>query len=71
MVKRGQPILICEPCDRSYNVSNWTAAWKGLDFDVALKKQENGTNKSTPMKLLVLGESLEARSPHRCELTSP
>lgn len=30
-VRRGQPSHICEPFDRSYFVTNWCLAWKGLE----------------------------------------
>ena len=35
-VKRRQPGHICEPFERSFHVTSWTAAWKGLDFSSAL-----------------------------------
>jgi hypothetical protein len=62
MVRRGQSTHICEPFEKSYFVTNWSAAWKGLDFSPALKEQ-----KGTDLTLLVLGESHVVGGPQKCK----
>jgi hypothetical protein len=67
MVRRGQGTHICEPFERSFFVTNWSAAWKGLDFGPAVKA---GENEASAVKLLVLGESKILDGPDRCKETS-
>jgi hypothetical protein len=67
MVRRGQGIHICEPFERSVNVSNWAAAWKGLDFRSAVRGQVAGETGRDPLHMLVLGESKVEGAPHRCK----
>jgi hypothetical protein len=70
MVRRGQSILNCEPFGRSFNVMNWTSAWRPLDFSSVVKGQEKVKEGSRRPKLLVLGEGREStRGVGRCELS--
>ena len=70
MVRRGQSTHICNPFEKSYFVTNWTAAWKGLDFSPALKEQKMG-DAGTDLKLFVLGESHVLGGPQKCKWISP
>lgn len=65
MVRRKQNTHICEPMERSYNITNWSAAWNGLDFSPAVQEQKKLQDKK--LRLLVLGESKEVKSPDRCK----
>lgn len=69
MVRRRQRIHICEPFERSFSVTNWSAAWKGLDFSTAIKGDENGKSERTALKMVVLGDSKELGMPGRCKWT--
>jgi hypothetical protein len=66
MTRRGQSTHICEPFDRSYNISNWCMLWKDLDFSPAVKATAERKESGRP-KLLVLGGSGEAHMPGRCK----
>ena len=78
-VRRGQMIHVCEPFERSYHVTSWTTAWKGLDFSSALlvdsgmeeykekEKQEEERQRRTTSELLVLGTSESGDGPKRCK----
>ncbi|KAH8599506.1 hypothetical protein B0O99DRAFT_659317 [Bisporella sp. PMI_857] len=46
----------------SYNISNWSAAWKGLDFGEAVKGENKGRN---PKLKLLLGEGKALNGPDR------
>ncbi|KAL4864684.1 hypothetical protein BDV12DRAFT_200848 [Aspergillus spectabilis] len=61
MVRRGQPIHICEPFERFYSFSNWCGAWRGLDFSSAI-----GEQKERPVvDLLVVGQGNKPGAPRR------
>ncbi|KAH8900504.1 hypothetical protein GQ53DRAFT_835516 [Thozetella sp. PMI_491] len=64
MARRGQMTHICEPFDRSYNISNWCSVWKDLDFSPAVKAAADGKDNVRP-KMLVLGGSGELSMPVR------
>jgi hypothetical protein len=70
MVRRGQIVHVCEPFERSFFVTNWTAAWKGLDFSPAIKEPEPNENGTSAPKLFVLGESKIIGGPDRCKQLS-
>jgi hypothetical protein len=61
----GQIMMICEPFQKLYSVSNWCRAWQGLDFSNA----EGGSGGKGVKKLepIVLGLSKQLGSPGRCE----
>ncbi|KAJ3533676.1 hypothetical protein NM208_g7879 [Fusarium decemcellulare] len=63
LARCGQVMLICEPSQKLYSVSNWCGAWQGIDFSHATKEPQE-TNKIVP-ELMVLGQSRLARSPLR------
>ncbi|TAQ86634.1 hypothetical protein B7494_g5046 [Chlorociboria aeruginascens] len=65
MVRRKQPIHTCEPFEKSMNITNWCAAWKGLDFSGAIKAQEKERPERNELKMLVLGDSKEFSAPSR------
>lgn len=67
MVRRGQPTHICEPFEKSYFVTNWTAAWKGLDFSPAIREQKKGGSSEADLKLFVLGDCHVEGGPQRCK----
>ncbi|KAH8600572.1 hypothetical protein B0O99DRAFT_659089 [Bisporella sp. PMI_857] len=56
------PLHICEVFEWSYNISNWSAAWKGLDFGEAVKGENKGRN---PKLKLLLGEGKALNGPDR------
>ena len=67
-VRRGQSIFTCEPFERFFHVTNWTSAWRTLDFSSVVKGQEKVKEGSRRPKLLVLGEAKESASETgRCE----
>lgn len=64
--------LICEPFESVCFISSWTAAWKGIDFGVAMKtstmeKEEHTTKEKKRTEMLVLGETILPNTPARCE----
>ncbi|RTE82406.1 hypothetical protein BHE90_003034 [Fusarium euwallaceae] len=61
--KRRQVMLICEPFEKLYSVSNWCGAWKGIDFSVA--EEEPQVKSEQGWDMLVLGQSRLAKSPGR------
>lgn len=67
MVRRRQPVHVCELFERSFFVTNWTAAWKGLDFSPAIKEPEHVANGISNLKLFILGESKVVGGPDRCK----
>jgi hypothetical protein len=69
MVRRGQPIHICEPFERFYSVSNWCGAWKGLDFRgaVALTDPEREERTLLDVDMLVVGQGNKPGAPRRCK----
>ena len=72
MVRRGQVNMTREPFERSLHVTNWTAAWRSLDFSPVVKGQEKVQEASRRPKLLVLGEAKVSRRPvGRCESFPP
>jgi hypothetical protein len=70
-VRRGQINLTCEPFERSFHITNWTSAWRDLDFSSVVKGEEKANNGSRRPKLLVLGEGRPgnefSRTPRRCK----
>jgi hypothetical protein len=69
MVRRGQSTLIVRPFEKLYFVTNWSAAWRGLDFSPAVKKDEKTRDAGAPLKAFVFGHSGEANKPQRCNDT--
>jgi hypothetical protein len=69
MVRRGQPIHICEPFERFYSISNWCGAWKGLDFRgaVAVKGPELEERTLLDVDMLVVGQGNKPGAPRRCK----
>lgn len=90
-VRIGQASHICEPFERSYFVTNWCLAWKGLEDvfpssasaaagNVSEKTEEKERETETERektestttinavkrKLMVLGHSMEKKTPNRC-----
>ncbi|UPK95372.1 hypothetical protein LCI18_006307 [Fusarium solani-melongenae] len=61
--KRRQVMLICEPFEKLYSVSNWCGAWKGIDFSAAEKEPQ--VEKEHTWDMLVFGQSRLAKSPTR------
>ncbi|RSL73023.1 hypothetical protein CEP53_000856 [Fusarium sp. AF-6] len=61
--KRRQVMLICEPFEKLYSVSNWCGAWKGIDLSVA--EEEPQVKSEQGWDMLVLGQSRLAKSPGR------
>lgn len=59
-------MLICEPFEKLYSVSNWCGAWKGIDFSAAEKESQEKREQDWDM--LVFGQSRLAKSPARCKL---
>ncbi len=66
MVRRGQRMHICEPFERSFFISNWTAAWRDLDVSLVISGAKEGKGNTKP-KFLVLGSSREMGIPLRCK----
>ncbi|KAL2674174.1 hypothetical protein Neosp_012621 [[Neocosmospora] mangrovei] len=64
--KRRQVMLICEPFEKLYSVSNWCGAWKGIDFSAAEKEPQ--MKREHAWDMIVLGQSKLAKSPTRCKL---
>jgi hypothetical protein len=77
LTRRGQSIHICEPLDRSYNISSWSGAWKGIDFACAAIKdtaaatgeEAVGAEKNVPKpEMMVLGSAAWRGQFQRCKL---
>jgi hypothetical protein len=69
MVRRGQPTHICEPFNRSYGTTNWCAAWRGLDLSCGTGTTSSSAGNATDgvvTKMMVIGQSVEVKSPDRC-----
>jgi hypothetical protein len=68
-------LLLCEPGDNSFHVTNWSAAWHGIDFTPAVERLYLETTQNQPtqkLRMLVLGQSREtSNSIHRCKLSAP
>lgn len=67
MVRRGQVMHTCEPMEKSYSVTNWCGAWKGIDWSKAAKRGENEADESEKMDILILGQGGELKTPRRCK----
>lgn len=67
MQRRKQGTHICEPFERSHGVSNWSPAWRDLDFSPALQDGAKPARHGKPLRLVVLGQGTELKSPKRCE----
>lgn len=78
-VRRGQATHICEPLERSYFVTNWCLAWKGLEEIVSTtmkaednnekgeeKEKEHPPTSGVKPKMMVLGHSMPRDTPSRC-----
>ncbi|EEU37513.1 uncharacterized protein NECHADRAFT_86403 [Fusarium vanettenii 77-13-4] len=52
--KRRQVMLICEPFEKLYSVSNWCGAWKGIEFSAAEKEPQ--VKREHAWDMLVLGQ---------------
>lgn len=65
--KQKQHMLICEPFEKLYSVSNWCGAWKGIEFSAAAEK-ELRIKSEHDWDMLVLGQSRPLKAPARCEL---
>jgi hypothetical protein len=71
MVRRGQGTHIVRPFESSYFVTNWSAAWRGLDFSPAVKEDEKERDASAALKAFVFGNSGVASNPQRCKNMRP
>ncbi|OBT78162.1 hypothetical protein VF21_02754 [Pseudogymnoascus sp. 05NY08] len=69
MVRRGQGSHIIRPFEKSYFVTNWSAAWRGLDFSPAVKEDERERDAGAPVKAFVFGDSGIASNPQRFNST--
>ncbi|KFX93509.1 hypothetical protein V490_04807 [Pseudogymnoascus sp. VKM F-3557] len=69
MVRRGQGTHIVRPFESSYFVTNWSAAWRGLDFSPAVKEDEKERDASAALKAFVFGDSGVASNPQRFNST--
>jgi hypothetical protein len=67
LTRRCQSQHICEPLEKSYHVTNWSSAWRGLDFTPALEVSATKERQGKVPSVLVLGESMESSNPCRCE----
>jgi hypothetical protein len=67
MVRRRQTNHIIRPFEKSYFVTNWSAAWRGLDFSTAVRKDEKERDAGAPVTAFVLGDSGIASKPQRCK----
>jgi hypothetical protein len=65
--RRGQPLHICEPFDRSYHVTNWAPAWRGLNFGPALEKEVKGGREGRSVSFVVLGDGHLPGAVARCK----
>ncbi|KZL85763.1 hypothetical protein CI238_05312 [Colletotrichum incanum] len=63
-VRIGQSMHICEPGESSHSVTNWSVAWKDVDFSPALADHER-KDAATPPQMMVLGEGGEVKQPAR------
>ncbi|GKT54271.1 hypothetical protein ColTof4_06417 [Colletotrichum tofieldiae] len=63
-VRIGQSMHICEPGEGSHSISNWSAAWKDVDFGPALADPER-KDTAAPPQMMVLGEGGEVKQPAR------
>ncbi|KAK4237959.1 hypothetical protein C8A03DRAFT_44244 [Achaetomium macrosporum] len=54
--RRGQSLHICEPFGRSYHMTNWAPAWRGLDFTPALGESAKEGREGRKVGLMVMGE---------------
>ncbi|KAK7425603.1 hypothetical protein QQZ08_007926 [Neonectria magnoliae] len=69
MVTRGQSLHNCEPFEKSYSVTNWCGAWKGVDFANAVRKSEKQGNEVQKLDMLILGQGGELKTPKRFHST--
>ena len=67
MQRRKQGTHVCEPFERSHGISNWSPAWRDLDFSPALQDGAKEARDGKPLRLVVLGQGTEAKTPKRCE----
>lgn len=68
MARRKQNMHICEPFETSFSVTNWTAAWNGIDFTGAIEdKEKDNKEEDKKTEVFVVGESGEFRAPRRCK----
>ncbi|KAL3477733.1 hypothetical protein BJX99DRAFT_225647 [Aspergillus californicus] len=79
MVRRDQILHVCEPFTRSYGITNWCLAWKGLNLDssgsgsgssTSEKTAESTENPKPKLKMMVLGQSGEKHTPQRAFSTA-
>lgn len=71
MVKRGQVMHTCEPFEKSYSVTNWCGAWKGVNFTNAVERGEKQGDETRKLDMLILGQGAELKAPKRCKLPFP
>lgn len=67
MQRRKQGTHVCEPFERSHGISNWSPAWRDLDFSPALQDGAKEARDGKPLRLVVLGQGTEAKTPKRCK----
>lgn len=67
MQRRKQGNHVCEPFERSHNISNWSPAWRDLDFGPALEDGPKVMRGGKPLRLVVLGQGSEVKTPKRCK----
>ncbi|KAK4449763.1 hypothetical protein QBC34DRAFT_425170 [Podospora aff. communis PSN243] len=65
LTRRAKSQHICEPLEKSFHVTNWSSAWRRLDFTPALEGSAVKEHQDKTPRVLVLGESMESRSPCR------
>ncbi|KAK0627357.1 hypothetical protein B0T14DRAFT_600591 [Immersiella caudata] len=65
LTRKCQGQHICEPLEKSYHVTNWSSAWRGLDFTPALESAAKEERGGKVPKVVVLGEALELGLPCR------
>ncbi|KAK4099721.1 hypothetical protein N658DRAFT_508539 [Parathielavia hyrcaniae] len=63
--RRRQPILICEPFERSYHVTTWASAWRDLDFRPALAAGAKKARERRKLRLIVQGDGQAPGVPMR------
>ena len=64
--KSGRPYNVCERSDWLYYISNWTGAWRDVDFSAA-GKDSSGESKCSIPPPIVLGHAVERGTPLRGE----
>ncbi|CAK7211029.1 hypothetical protein SCUCBS95973_000991 [Sporothrix curviconia] len=73
MVRRKQTLHTCEPFEKSYSITSWSAAWKDVDFSPAVvgySSLEKTQQEAHPVpELFVCGRGGEKTTPRRFHST--